>query len=170
MLVYMVIGVFGVVRFGQSQPSQIFKTDGKLGYSPSNKGALAARFLMAISALFTCPLVAITMRISAGQLFFPIQSKGNTKRWRLVSSLVIVTFGTLLACTMTQLEWFNFFVGISFLIFGAVLMFIFPAIMYMNLAPKHLRRWPYKIMLAIGIVMLLVFVPWKIVDKATGKN
>jgi len=121
---------------------------------------------MAISALFTCPLVAIAMRISVGKLWFSRWSEGNTKRWRLVSSFAIVAAGTCLGSVLAKLEWFNFFIGLSALLFGGLLMFIFPAFMYINLAPKKLRRWPYKTMLVIGIVMVMVFVPWKIVDKA----
>lgn len=172
--VFITVGIFGCLRFSQfpvsDLPSQILaitKNDAELvGYQPEDIGALVIRVLMMLSVFFTSPMPLIYMRHGVGKLFFPGASKGNTLKWRIISTSVLVVICSGVACGLQyNPNGFGFLIELMANFNGGLIMFIYPALMYIRLAPQSARKLPYYLMLLVGITLVGVFTPWSIIKQ-----
>jgi len=177
-VVYIIFGFLGFLRLTnvKKTPGQIFEAGPDFVYSSTNIPVLIARTLMGLSVLFTLPLVAITMRSAIVALCpkkYAHFHEGNTFKWRAFCSGFVVGLATLIACVMqaSGSSGFMFVISFSANFTGGLVMFIFPALLFIKLAPKEATRWPYYLMLAFGVMLAGVFAPWDIYDFATkAKN
>jgi len=175
--VYTTFGFLGFLRLTNANkiPDQIFEAGPDFVYSSTNIPVLIARTLMGLSALFTLPLVAITMRGAIATLLpkkYAHFHEGNSFKWRAFCSGFVVSLATVVACVMqvSGSRGFMFVIGFSANLTGGLVMFIFPALLFIKLAPKEATRLPYYFMLAFGVMLAGVFAPWSIYDFVTKAN
>jgi len=144
-LMYIPVGVFGLVAFGSSTAGDVL-----LSFSATNAGALVGRLLMGIHVMLAYPINSHPARLALGSLFFGVQNVRGHRFWGLTVGLFL--------CILIVATWVpgvNIVFGLLGSTAAVLWIFLFPAGFLWVTAGKLSRqsRVEAVVMMIVGVIL-----------------